>query len=118
MARTVRTSIAHQWLKIALLALAIVWLSSQVHGIWRKQVVAREAVSTTRAELLALEKRQGALAAQVAELGTPRGQEAAMRHTMRVARPGEEVIIVVPEEAPLPPPPPTFWESVRDFMPW
>lgn len=118
MARPVRTSLAREWLTIALLVLAAVWLSSLVYGIWRKQLIAREAVATTRAELRALDERHASLAAQVAELETPRGQEATMRQTMRVARPGEEVIIVVPEQAPPPPPPPTFWESVRNFLPW
>lgn len=118
MARTVRITRAREILNVALLLLAIVWLTSLVWGIWRKEMVAREAVLTTRAELAALEERQARLAAQVAELETPRGQEATLRQNLRVARPGEEVIIVVPEQAPLPPPPPTFWERVRDFMPW
>lgn len=109
---------AHEALRIFLLILFIAWFSSLVYGISRKEAIARQAVGTTRAELETLDERHASLASQVAELETPRGQEAIMRQTQRVARPGEEVIIVVPDEAGLPPPPPTFWESVRAFLPW
>lgn len=104
--------------KIFLLLILIAWLSTLIYGIWRKEEIARDAVGSTRAELATLEERRDALATEVAELETPRGQEATIRQHQRVARPGEEVIIVVAEEEPLPPPPPTFWERVRGYLPW
>ncbi|HEX5774487.1 MAG TPA: septum formation initiator family protein [Candidatus Paceibacterota bacterium] len=79
-----------------LLALAIVWLLWLVWGIARKEEIARQAVKETAAELAALEERQMTLEANLAELSTDRGEEATVRQTYGVARPGEEVIIVVP----------------------
>lgn len=85
-----------QYALAAVLVLAIVWASWLVFGIARKEEVARRAVKETRTELAALEARKAALAANMEELSTERGQEATLRQTYGVARPGEEVIVVVP----------------------
>lgn len=118
MRRARRTIGVREAVKTLLLLAAVVWLAALVLGIWRKEEIARQAVADTRTELAALEERKAALAAQVAELETERGQEATIRQNLRVARPGEEVIIVVPEQETPPPPPPTFWERVRAWLPW
>lgn len=89
---------AKQYVLVGVLALAILWLSFLVFGIARKEEVARRAVAETKAELASLEARKATLEANMAELGTDRGQEATLRQTYGVARPGEEVIIVVPPE--------------------
>lgn len=89
---------AGQYALVAVLALAILWLSFLVFGIARKEEVARRAVADTKEELASLETRKASLEANMAELGTDRGQEATLRQTYGVARPGEEVIIVVPPE--------------------
>ncbi|MEK7510952.1 MAG: hypothetical protein AAB582_01840 [Patescibacteria group bacterium] len=87
-----------QYAIAASLVLAILWLSWLVFGIIRKEEVARKAVAETKHELATLEARKTALEANMAELNTDRGQEATLRQTYGVARPGEEVIIVVPPE--------------------
>lgn len=89
---------AGQYALAMVLVLAILWLSWLVFGIARKEEVARRAVAETKAELAALEARKANLEANMAELSTDRGQEATLRQTYGVARPGEEVIIVVPPE--------------------
>ena len=89
---------AGQYAIAAVLALAIIWFSWLVFGITRKEEVARRAVAETKAELATLEARKETLEANMAELNTERGQEATIRQTYGVARPGEEVIIVVPPE--------------------
>lgn len=87
-----------QILIIAVFAVVIVVLASAVWGIAKKESVARHAVRDREAELAALELRRAAFEANVAELSTTRGQEAALRKSHGVAKPGEEVIIVVPAE--------------------
>ncbi|MDB5264783.1 MAG: hypothetical protein JWN64_354 [Parcubacteria group bacterium] len=81
------------------LALALLWILFLLWGIVRKEEIARHAVRDTKAQLAVLEERRGTLSANLAELKTERGQEATLRQTHGVARPGEEVIIVVPGEA-------------------
>jgi hypothetical protein len=83
----------------ALLVLGIVWVSFLTWGIFAKEERARHDVADTRAELGSLVERQNTLQGDLAELSTPRGEEAALRDTMGVARPGENVIIVVPAAA-------------------
>lgn len=78
------------------LALLIVWLSWLVWGIAQKEEIARHAVTDTKADLATLDARQTALKANIAELDTSRGEEATLRDTYGVAKPGEGVIIVVP----------------------
>ena len=80
----------------ALLALLIVWLSWLLVGIIRKEEIARNAVSDTKAELDTLQTRKDVLQGNIAELQTARGEEATYRETYGVAKPGEGVIIVVP----------------------
>lgn len=92
----------------ALLALVIVWLLSLIFSIARKEEIARKTVAETRAELTQLKDRETTLQGNLDELSTDRGQEASLRQTFGVARPGEEVIIVVPKKE-LPPPPPVPW---------
>jgi cell division protein FtsB len=100
----------------ALLALLIVWLISLIFGIIRKEELARDTVTETKLEFAELKEREATLQANLAELSTDRGQEATMRQTFGVARPGEEVIIVVPEKRLPPPPPVTWWARVLQFF--
>ncbi len=100
----------------AFLAVLIVWLSFLVAGIYRKERIAQQAVADTRAELAALSARQASLSGTVDDLETERGQEASLRETYGVAKPGEDVIVVVPDKDLPPPPQPTFWDKVKDFF--
>ena len=102
--------------KTGLLLLAIVWLSFLVYSIYKKEEVARRTVHETQAETTALTARMQTLSGTVQDMNTERGQEASLRETFGVARPGEDVIIVVPKkDAPLPAPM-TFWQKVKDFF--
>jgi cell division protein FtsB len=78
------------------LALLVLWLLWLLFGIARKEEIARHAVRDTKAELASLEERKATLKENLAELDTERGQEATLRETYGVAKPGEGVIIVVP----------------------
>ncbi len=95
--RTTRSNM-RQYVTATLLAFTVLWLLWLVWGIARKEEIARHAVKDTKQELAALEARQATLQANMNELSTERGQEATLRQTYGVARPGEEVIIVVPPE--------------------
>jgi cell division protein FtsB len=72
--------------------LSLVW---GVVGLVGKEERARKAAREAKAELASLSEREESLKKSLAELATPRGQEASLRETYGVARPGEEVIIVV-----------------------
>jgi cell division protein FtsB len=87
-----------------------------VVGIFHKEQTARLTVADTRAQLAALDARKSTLSATVHDLDTERGQEASMRETFGVAKPGEEVIVVVPKKDLPPPPSPTFWDKVKEFL--
>lgn len=82
---------------MALLILVLLWLAYQVYNIALKEEIARQAASDAKRELAHLEERKETLEENLANLGTERGQEATLRETFGVARPGEEVIIVVPD---------------------
>lgn len=102
---------AREYAKAAGLALLFVWLLFLIFGIARKEEIARQAVKDTRAELDALQAREAILQDNIDELATPRGQEAVLRQTYGVAKPGEEVIIVVPPKETPPPPPLPWWKK-------
>lgn len=80
------------------LALLLVWLLFLFWGIFRKEEVARKAADESKKELAALQARETTLRQNITDLATERGQEASIRETYGVAKPGEEVIIVVPPE--------------------
>lgn len=113
--RTSRNRV-REYMTAALLALAAVWLLSLIFGIARKEEIARKTVAETRAELALLKEREATLTANLDELSTERGQEATLRQTFGVARPGEEVIIVVSEKELPPPPPVSWWQRVLHFL--
>jgi cell division protein FtsB len=102
--------------RTGVLLLAIIWFSFLVHSIYKKEEVARRTVHETQAELAALDARTKTLSGTVGDMDTQRGQEASVRETFGVAKPGEEVIIVVPKKEVAPPPPLTFWQKVRNFF--
>lgn len=102
--------------KALALVLTCVWLLFLVYGIFHKEKIARTTVKETKAELAAMQARKDTLAATVHGLDTERGQEASLRSTYGVAKPGEEVIIVVPKKELPPPPPPTFWSKLKGLF--
>ena len=105
-----------EYIIAALLALVIIWLLSRIWSIARKEEIARQIVNETETELASLKEREEVLKGNIAELSTERGQEASLRQTFGVARPGEEVIIVVPEKNLPPPPELPWWQKVLGFF--
>jgi cell division protein FtsB len=105
-----------EYLIAGLLAIVIIWLLSLVWSITRKEEIARHTVKETRAELASLRERQGILEGNITDLSSERGQEASLRQTFGVAKPGEEVIIVVPEKEMPPPPPQPWWRKALNAI--
>jgi cell division protein FtsB len=93
----------HHYAIAGVLALVSLWLFFMLTGLFQKEETARQAAAEARRELDALAKREATLKQNLEDLATERGQEASIRETYGVARPGEEVIIVVepPPEKPL-----------------
>ncbi|MBP9816506.1 MAG: hypothetical protein KBD05_00520 [Candidatus Pacebacteria bacterium] len=106
---------AREALILGALSLALVWLLWLLWGIVHKEEKARTAADEAKEELTALQVRKETLEENIAELSTSRGEEATLRETYGVARPGEEVIIVVPDDGREKGPPLPWW---RKFMGW
>ena len=105
-----------EYISTALLSLGIVWLTFLIFGIARKEEIARTTVRDTRAELAVLDERKNILQKNLDELATERGQEATLRQTYGVARPGEEVIVVVPPKVLPSPPPVSLFGKILHFF--
>lgn len=98
-----------------ILILVLAWLLFLFWGILRKEEVARTTAEDTKRELAALSAREETLKQNIADLHTERGQEASIRETYGVAKPGEEVIIVVPAEQGETVPKDSWWKV---FLSW
>lgn len=106
---------AREYVIAGLLMLAFLWLVYLVWGIAQKEEIARHAAYDAKHELESLKARESTLEENLAELETPRGEEATLRESFGVARPGEEVIIVVPSSEP-PGPPLPWWRKVLGWF--
>lgn len=104
-----------EYLGAGALGLLILWFAWLLWGIAHKEEVARQAVASTKNDLETLQARKAILEKNIAELATPRGEEATLRQTYGVARPGEGVIIVVPGAVATSTPTLPWW---RKFLGW
>ncbi len=111
-----RASQLRQGLLTALYLLIAFWLGSLIYGLAGKARVAVNEARDAEREYKALEERKNRLEANIAALETPLGQDAAIRKTFGVARPGEEVIVVVPPQQATTTPEPTLWERVKGWF--
>lgn len=111
MARKAGQVSVKDYLIAGVLTLAIAWLLYLNFNIFRKEEIARQAAHATQSQLQALQTRQKALQSNLNELSTERGQEATLRETFGVAKPGEDVIIIVPPKAATTTPPVSFWQK-------
>ena len=110
---------AKQWQRgviIGVLLLAAFWLVSLIWGLAGKASIAVSQANDAKGQYQALEKRKVALEANVAALATPLGQDAAIRTSFGVARPGEEVIVVVPPTVATTTPPLSWWQIVLSWF--
>lgn len=73
--------------------------------------MARATAQTTQKQLASIQSREKTLETDIHELSTQRGEEATLRETYGVARPGEGVIIVEPAAAPTSTPPLPWYEK-------
>jgi len=111
-----RTRQLRQGILLGALFLAGVWLISLIWGLAGKAEIAVSQAADTRRQYDALEARKASLEANLAELETPRGKDAAIRTAFGVAKAGEEVIVVVPPAASTPPSPKPWWRRVLDWF--
>ncbi|CAM6001439.1 unnamed protein product [Sphagnum balticum] len=93
------------------LTLLLIWLIELNVSIFHKEEIARNAARSTQEQLTSLKARETTLQQNISELSTERGQEATLRDTFGVARPGEGEIIVVPAKVATTTPPETFWQQ-------
>ena len=85
-------------LVLLILLILIVSVGRGAYGMYLKYAEATAALSVRETAFETLSDRQETLANNLADLDTTRGQEAIMRSTYMVAKPGEEVIILVPNK--------------------
>jgi cell division protein FtsB len=95
---------------IALGLLSLIW------GIAGKVKIAMTEAHNAQAQFQTLEERKATLEANLAALGTDRGQDAAIRTAFGVALPGEEVIVVVPPATATPTTTPSWWEKILSWF--
>ena len=110
---------AKQWrqgILIGVLLLIAFWLASLIWGLSGKAHIAVTQAHEAQAQYQALEDRKAALQATLEALATARGQDAAIRTTFGVARPGEEVIVVVPPTTTAPTTTPSWWQQVLNWF--
>ena len=101
---------------IGFLLLVIFWLASLIWGLVGKAQIAVSQANNAKRQYQALEERKKTLEANLAALGTERGQDAAIRTTFGVARPGEEVIVVVPPATTAPTSTPSWWQKIMSWL--
>jgi len=99
------------------LLLVIFWLSSLIWGLAGKANMAVGEADNAKRQYQVLEERKKTLEANLAALATERGEDAAMRATLGVARPGEEVIVVVPPAEVTPTTTPSWWQRILSWFP-
>lgn len=94
---------AYHYVIAVVLTILLVSFLFMLIDIIHKEEIARHAANDARRELESLRAREATLTQNLQDLETARGQEASIRETYGVAKPGEEVIIVVepPPEKPL-----------------
>ena len=77
--------------------------ASSVWGVYQKEAESKKLRAQAEAERADLLERQGRLEGDIAELGTDRGLEEALREQYALAERGEQLIVIVepPEAEPI-----------------
>ncbi|MCX6786792.1 MAG: hypothetical protein NTU85_03210 [Candidatus Kaiserbacteria bacterium] len=101
---------------IGFLLLIIFWLCSLIWGLVGKAQIAVSEANSAHRQYQALEERKQMLEANLSALETERGQDAAIRTTFGVARPGEEVIVVVPPAIVVPTTTSSWWQKILNWF--
>jgi|SRR3989344_7958986 len=108
-----------QWrrgLFIGVLALVAFWLASLIIGLVGKAQIAVDEMHNVQRKYQALEKRRTTLETSLAAIESTQGQDAAIRTTFGVARPGEEVIVVVPPTPTTSTQTLSWWQKIIDWF--
>lgn len=101
---------------IGILLLVIFWLLSLMWGLVGKAQIAIGEARDARWQYQALEERKKMLEANLSALASDRGQDAAIRTSFGVAKPGEEVIVVVPPAPATTTPPLSWWQKILNWF--
>ena len=105
-----------QGLLIGVLLVVSFWLTTSIVSLAGKALVAVSEAREAQAKFEQLEARKTVLTANLATFGTERGNDAAIRTSFGVARPGEEVIVVVPLAPSTPVVPKTWWQKIVSWF--
>ena len=111
-----RTQDWQRGILIGVLLFAMFWLGSLIWSLAGKAQIAISQASEVKGQYAALEARKASIEANIADLETLRGKDAAIRMAFGVARPGEEVIVVVPPVIQVPTATPTWWQKVLGWF--
>lgn len=80
---------------LAVLIIALLIMGKATWRVWQKERESRALLSEINREVEGLKERQAVLSDSIEGLSTPQGEEAEIRETFRVARPGEKLVIIV-----------------------
>jgi cell division protein FtsB len=105
-----------QGILIGITILVAVWLLSLIWGLIGKAQIAVNEAHNVQRQYKSLEERKQKLEADLSALATVRGQDAVIRTTFGVARPGEEVIVVVPPASTTPTSTPSWWKRIFSWF--
>lgn len=86
-------------LTIAALCIVILILGKEVWDVYRRERLAREALSQAQVQKESLEKREEFLRSEIDLLADQEGVEGELRERYGIAKPGEKVIVLVDAEA-------------------
>ena len=90
------------WRRVLLLALLILVLIG-ISGVWRiynREIESSQLQQESATHLADLMKREQQLKADIENLNTARGKEAALRQQFQMGKPGEGMIVIVNPKAP------------------
>ena len=105
-----------QGILISVLLLVVFWLLSLIWGLAGKAWIAVNEAHNVERQYQTLEERKASLEANLSALKTERGQDAAIRTTFGVARPGEEVVVVVPPTPATTTTPLSWWQKILSWF--
>jgi len=79
---------------LVFLLIFIIFIANQVYGIYEKQKLSKENLSSVKNQYEELKNREKMLTSEIDRLKTKEGMEEEIRNKFDVAKPGEQVVVI------------------------